>query len=87
MRRLRAKLGPHDRVLTTIRGRGYRFDRGADVQFLAPGLGRPRRPRRLKLYRVAVSGPIGWQTGRGGLPVLAHPLPVAMYVAPGRYGW
>ena len=39
------------------------------------------------LYRVAVSGPIGWQTGRGGLPVVAHPLPVAMYVAPGRYGW
>jgi hypothetical protein len=38
------------------------------------------------LYRVAVNGPIGWQTGCGGLPVLAHPLPVATYVAPGRYG-
>jgi DNA-binding winged helix-turn-helix (wHTH) protein len=36
VRRLRAKLGPYARVLTTIRGRGYRFDPGADVQFLAP---------------------------------------------------
>jgi DNA-binding winged helix-turn-helix (wHTH) protein len=39
VRRLRVKLGPHARVLTTIRGRGYRFDPGADVQFLAPGVG------------------------------------------------
>jgi DNA-binding response OmpR family regulator len=46
VRRLRAKLGRHARVLTTIRGRGYRFDPGADVR-----------------YRVAVSGPIGRQTG------------------------
>ena len=37
--RLRVKLGPHARVLTTIRGRGYRFDPGADVKFLAPGVG------------------------------------------------
>jgi len=39
VRRLRVKLGPHARVLTTIRGRGYRFDPCADVQFLAPGVG------------------------------------------------
>lgn len=39
VRRLRAKLGPHARVLTTIRGRGYRFDPRADVQYLAAGLG------------------------------------------------
>jgi DNA-binding response OmpR family regulator len=39
VRRLRVKLGPHARVLTTIRGRGYRFDPGADVKFLAPGVG------------------------------------------------
>jgi DNA-binding response OmpR family regulator len=39
VRRLRAKLGPHARVLTTIRGRGYRFDPGADVQYLAAGIG------------------------------------------------
>lgn len=35
VRRLRAKLGPHARVLTTIRGRGYRFDPGPDVRYLA----------------------------------------------------
>jgi DNA-binding response OmpR family regulator len=35
VRRLRAKLGAHARVLTTIRGRGYRFDPGADVRYLA----------------------------------------------------
>jgi two-component system OmpR family response regulator len=29
IRRLRAKLGPHAHVLTTIRGHGYRFDPGA----------------------------------------------------------
>ena len=34
VRRLRAKLGPHARVLTTIRGRGYRFDPGPDVRYL-----------------------------------------------------
>jgi DNA-binding response OmpR family regulator len=39
VRRLRAKLGPHARVLTTIRGRGYRFDPGPDVQYLAAGVG------------------------------------------------
>jgi DNA-binding response OmpR family regulator len=39
VRRLRAKLGPHARVLTTIRGRGYRFDPRADVQYLAAGVG------------------------------------------------
>jgi len=42
VRRLRAKLGPHARVLTTIRGRGYRFDPGADVQYLASGVGARR---------------------------------------------
>lgn len=35
VRRLRAKLGPYARVLTTIRGRGYRFDPRADVRYLA----------------------------------------------------
>jgi DNA-binding response OmpR family regulator len=40
VRRLRAKLGPHARALTTIRGRGYRFDLGADVQYLAGGVAR-----------------------------------------------
>jgi hypothetical protein len=38
-------------------------------------------------YSVAVNGPEGEQTGVGGFPVDEHPLPVAMYVAPGRYGW
>jgi two-component system OmpR family response regulator len=33
IRRLRAKLGAHARVLTTVRGHGYRFDPGADVRF------------------------------------------------------
>ena len=42
VRRLRAKLGPHARLLTTIRGRGYRFDPGADVQYLAAGVGARR---------------------------------------------
>ena len=37
-------------------------------------------------YSVAVSGPVVWHTGRGGFPVKAQPLPVEMYVAPGRYG-
>lgn len=35
VRRLRAKLGPYARVLTTIRGRGYRFDPGRDVHSAA----------------------------------------------------
>jgi DNA-binding response OmpR family regulator len=35
VRRLRVKLGPHARVLTTIRGRGYRFDPGPRVRYLA----------------------------------------------------
>ena len=35
VRRLRAKLGPYARVLTTIRGRGYRFDPGPDVHYTA----------------------------------------------------
>jgi hypothetical protein len=78
---LRAKLGLHARVLTTIRDRGYRFDPGADVQCRASALVAP------DLYRIAVSGPVGWQTACGGLPVLAHPLPVETYVAPCRYGW
>ncbi|CAN5659412.1 hypothetical protein BH09ACT7_BH09ACT7_36240 [soil metagenome] len=33
IRRLRAKLGDHAHVLTTVRGHGYRFDPGADVRF------------------------------------------------------
>ncbi|HET7665538.1 MAG TPA: winged helix-turn-helix domain-containing protein [Mycobacterium sp.] len=35
VRRLRAKLGPYARVLTTIRGRGYRFDPTPDVRYIA----------------------------------------------------
>jgi DNA-binding winged helix-turn-helix (wHTH) protein len=35
VRRLRVKLGAHARVLTTIRGRGYRFDPGPDVRYVA----------------------------------------------------
>ena len=35
VRRLRAKLGSYARVLTTIRGRGYRFDPGPGVRYLA----------------------------------------------------
>jgi two-component system, OmpR family, response regulator len=35
IRRLRAKLGPYARVLTTIRGRGYRFEPGPGVRYLA----------------------------------------------------
>src|ERR1700720_99944 len=67
--------------LTTIRGRGYRFDPGADVRYRASALVAPDP------YRVAVSGPVDWQTGCGGLPVVAHPLPVETYVPPCRYGW
>jgi DNA-binding response OmpR family regulator len=33
IRRLRGKLGEHAHVLTTVRGRGYRFDPGAHVRF------------------------------------------------------
>jgi DNA-binding response OmpR family regulator len=35
VRRLRVKLGGYARVLTTIRGRGYRFDPGPDVRYVA----------------------------------------------------
>jgi DNA-binding response OmpR family regulator len=35
VRRLRAKLGPYARVLTTVRGRGYRFDPSPGVRYLA----------------------------------------------------
>ncbi|OBF33538.1 transcriptional regulator [Mycobacterium sp. ACS1612] len=35
VRRLRTKLGPYAGVLTTIRGRGYRFDPGPKVRFVA----------------------------------------------------
>jgi hypothetical protein len=38
-------------------------------------------------YSVAVKGPVGRQNGCGGFPFDEHPLPVEMYVAPGRYGW
>jgi DNA-binding response OmpR family regulator len=33
IRRLRAKLGDHAHVLTTVRGRGYRLDPSADMRF------------------------------------------------------
>lgn len=35
VRRLRTKLGEYSRVLTTIRGRGYRFEPGPGVRYLA----------------------------------------------------
>jgi len=35
VRRLRVKLGRYATVLTTVRGRGYRFDPGPDVRYLA----------------------------------------------------
>jgi DNA-binding response OmpR family regulator len=35
VRRLRAKLGQYARVLTTIRGRGYRFEPAPGVRYLA----------------------------------------------------
>jgi len=41
VRRVRAKLGPYARALTTVRGHGYRFDPGRDVVDAA---GRTRRP-------------------------------------------
>lgn len=34
VRRLRVKLGSHAGVITTVRGRGYRFDAGADVRYV-----------------------------------------------------
>lgn len=34
VRRLRVKLGGYAGVITTIRGRGYRFDSGADVRYV-----------------------------------------------------
>jgi DNA-binding response OmpR family regulator len=44
VRRLRVKLGSHAGVITTIRGRGYRFDAGTDVRYVpagaVPGLNR-----------------------------------------------
>jgi DNA-binding response OmpR family regulator len=39
VRRLRAKLGRYARVLTTIRGHGYRFDPSPDVLYLSPRVG------------------------------------------------
>jgi hypothetical protein len=35
IRRIRAKLGDHARVLTTVRGQGYRFDPGSDTNLRA----------------------------------------------------
>jgi DNA-binding response OmpR family regulator len=35
VRRLRSRLGPHAAVLATVRGRGYRFDPGPDVRYIA----------------------------------------------------
>ena len=70
VRRLRAKLGDHARVLTTIRGRGYRFDPGPDVHYTAGA-----RPG-VTVYNVAVYGPAGWQIEHQQIPVFAQPLPV-----------
>jgi DNA-binding response OmpR family regulator len=39
VRRLRAKLDGYARVLTTVRGRGYRFDPRPDVHYVTAGLG------------------------------------------------
>lgn len=72
VRRLRVKLGRYQAVLTSVRGHGYRLERRPDV--------------RVADYSVAVSGPVVWQMECGGLPVDAHPRPVAVYTAPGRYG-
>lgn len=36
VRRVRAKLGPYSRALTTVRGHGYRFDPGRDVVNVGP---------------------------------------------------
>lgn len=49
VRRLRVKLGGHAGVITTIRGRGYRFDGGADVRYVPASTG--------DSYSAAVSGP------------------------------
>ncbi|MCV7279031.1 winged helix-turn-helix transcriptional regulator [Mycolicibacterium flavescens] len=70
VRRLRAKLGRFAGVLTTIRGFGYRFDPGADVHVRDPADTRVD-------HKVAVIGPVGSQNGSGGLPLTAHPRPVA----------
>jgi DNA-binding winged helix-turn-helix (wHTH) protein len=75
VRRLRVKLGRYQAVLTSVRGRGYRVERRPDVRMIG-----------CEDYSVAVSGPVDWQLDRGGLPVNTHPRPVAVYVAPGRYG-
>ena len=40
IRRLRAKLGGHAHVLTTVRGHGYRLDPGPDMRFRAGALRR-----------------------------------------------
>lgn len=34
VRRLRVKLGDHAGVVTTVRGRGYRFDSGSEVRYV-----------------------------------------------------
>jgi DNA-binding response OmpR family regulator len=34
VRRVRVKLGDHAGVITTVRGRGYRFDSGSDVRYV-----------------------------------------------------
>ena len=39
VRRLRAKLDGYAGVLTTVRGRGYRFDPRPDVHYVSSGLG------------------------------------------------
>jgi hypothetical protein len=38
-------------------------------------------------YSAAEKGPVDKHTGCGGFPLAEQPLPVEMYVAPGRYGW
>ena len=42
VRRLRVKLGGYCGVITTIRGRGYRFDAGADVRYVPAAVDRYR---------------------------------------------
>jgi len=42
VRRLRVKLGGYCGVITTIRGRGYRFDPGADVRYVPAAVDRYR---------------------------------------------
>lgn len=49
VRRLRVKLGGHAGAITTVRGRGYRFDAGANARYVPATTG--------DSYSAAVSGP------------------------------